>query len=318
MTSITAERAGLAAVGLRLRRREQWGAVFDYTNARAVDEPAVHQFVHISVTNPAAYISHDAHTRAIERIGISRFPNTGISYNRLVLPGGRTYEGQPIGRRGAHTVNDDQASTCVTAGCPSMGRSLDAPSWNLNVNGRAYVFARNVDDPITAADVDAMARCLVADRLAGFVTINATLHGHRCCSAKDCPGGIAWAHMGEINSLMRAYLARGNVTEDDMGTIDDTAANRDVIETAVMQAFNRSDAWRPDSGAQEVAVAEGYGAGNRSLRFVAEATMAQAGQGSAITLSAEQVTALAAAIGGELVDHVADAVADKLAARLQA
>jgi hypothetical protein len=219
--SITAERAALERVGLRLRRREAWGARFDYTTARSVSEPAAHQFVHITITNPDAYSSNDAHARAVESIGISRFPNTGISYNRLCLPGGQGYEAQPIGRRGAHTVNDDQRSTCSTAGCPSRGRSLQAPSWNLNINSRAYALARDVDDPVTSADLDTLARMIAGDRLAGFVTRDATLHGHRCCSSKSCPGDRMWGLMGNLADRVTDYLRRGNVApEDEMELTD--------------------------------------------------------------------------------------------------
>ncbi|HKE49914.1 MAG TPA: N-acetylmuramoyl-L-alanine amidase [Actinomycetes bacterium] len=224
MTSISAERHKLAEVGMRLRHRGEWHSNFDYTNARAVDEPADHQFVHISVTNPGNYSSNDAHARAIEAIGKLRFPATGISYNRLILPDGHPYEGQPIGRRGAHTVNDDERATCNTAGCPSIGRSLRAPNWNLNYNARGYVMARNCGDAVTDADITAMARCLAADRLAGFVRRTATLHGHRCCSAKSCPCNPTWGLMARIESRMNHYLAQGNVSpEEPMPTPDEIA-----------------------------------------------------------------------------------------------
>ena len=209
---------------MRLRHREEWRSNFNYTNPRAVDEPADHQFVHISVTNPGNYSTNDAHARAIEAIGKFRFPATGISYNRLILPGGQPYEGQPIGRRGAHTINEDERSICNTAGCPSIGRSLRAPNWNLNYNARAYVMARNCGDAVTDADITAIARCLAADRLAGFVKRTATLHGHRCCSPKSCPCNPTWGLMDKIEARMNYYLARGTVEEDDdMATPEEIA-----------------------------------------------------------------------------------------------
>jgi hypothetical protein len=212
MTSISQERNKLAAVGMRLRRREEWGARFDYTNSRPVDEPATRVFVHISVTNPRSYSSRDAHARAIESIGISRFPATGISYNRLIFAGTDTvYEGQPIGRRGAHTVNDLRVSTCLRFGsaCPGYKASLTAPSWNLNVNSRAYVIAQNIDDPVTEQMVNALARAIAADAKAGFVTEYAALHphGHRCVSTKSCPGNLMWARMGLLKTKIAARLS---------------------------------------------------------------------------------------------------------------
>lgn len=212
MTTIGQERTRLAQVGMRLRRREEWGARFDYTNAREVSEPATRVFVHISVTNPGSYSSNDAHARAIESIGISRFPATGISYNRLIMPDGALYEGQPIGRRGAHTVNDLRVSNCLRFGsaCPGYQTSLTAPNWNLNVNSRAYVICQNIQHAVTEQMVTSIARAIAADATAGFVTEYAALHphGHRCVSTKSCPGNLMWARMGLLKTKIAAYLAK--------------------------------------------------------------------------------------------------------------
>jgi hypothetical protein len=247
MTTINEEHARLLEVGLRLRRRSEWGAQGDYTNPRTVDEPADHQFIHISVTNPGNYSSNDAHVRAIEAIGRFRFPATGISYNRLILPGGFPYEGQPIGRRGAHTVNDDQRATCNTSGCPSFGRSLTGPDWNLNYNARAYVMARNCGDSVTSHDIDAMARCLAGDRLAGFVKRTATLHGHRCCSDKSCPCDPTWGLMDDIETRMNYYLNKGNVKVD----LEDDVTQAEIDEIVSKVLAGVPDAVWKDSQADD-------------------------------------------------------------------
>ncbi|MGH6690835.1 MAG: hypothetical protein ACREF4_09180 [Gammaproteobacteria bacterium] len=214
MTTIGQERAKLAQVGLRLRQHHEWGALTNYTTARTVVEPAGHQFVHVSVTNRDNFASNDAHVRMVEAIGRARFgTSVGCSYNRGFTLDGTPYEMQPIGRRGAHTVNDFHRSTCTTSGCPSRGRSLlhrsGWPVWNLNYNARAYVVCGNVDDPISDELVDQIARALAADRLAGFVRADSTLHGHRCCSAKSCPGDRVWAAMARIQAQMKHYLQEG-------------------------------------------------------------------------------------------------------------
>lgn len=209
MTTILQERQGLERVGHRLRRREEAGFRRSYTDTRSVVEPAETQHVHITITNPSSYASDDAHARAIEAIGISRFPSTGVSYNRLVMRSGRAYEGQPIGRRGAHTVNDFRRATCSTTGCPGRGGSLRAPSWNNNYTGRAYVICQNVNDSVTDAQVDSLARCMAADRLAGFVKKSARIHGHRCCSSKSCPGNKMWSRMHELNEKINYYVRNG-------------------------------------------------------------------------------------------------------------
>lgn len=210
MTTIAQERNELESVGgPRLRRREQWGARFNYNSVRPVTEPARTIHVHISVTNPGNYASDDAHARALEAIGISRFPATGISYNRGVMPSAAAYEFQPIGRRGAHTVNDFRRSTCTTPGCPGRGGSLEAPSWNLNVTGRAYVLCQNVQHPVNRAIVTAMADVIAADMLAGFIARGARIHGHRCCSSKSCPGDRMWEWMGVLWQLVADRVNAG-------------------------------------------------------------------------------------------------------------
>lgn len=212
--TIAQERTGLAAKGQRLRRREEAGFKFNYTTSRPVNEPATRVFVHITITNPGNYASDDAHARAVEAIGISRFPSTGVSYNRLIMQSGAAYEGQPMGRRGAHTVNDFRRSTCSTSGCPGRGGSLTAPSWNLNVNARAYAICQNVGHAVTAEQLDSLARAISADMLAGLVTRDAEIHGHRCVSAKGCPGDRMWALMTQLRSLVDQYLRRGHVGPD--------------------------------------------------------------------------------------------------------
>jgi hypothetical protein len=233
MTTIAQERLRRANVGLVMRRREQWGSVFDYTNARAVEEPATRLFWHITITNPDSYPSNDRHAQAVERIGISRFPNTGISYNGLELPGAFLYEGQPFGRRGAHTVNDKRISTCATSGCPSRGTSLSAPSFNLNVNGRALALARNTDDPVTDADVEAAARWGAGYKLAGLVASSARWHGHRCVSAKSCPGDRAWTRIDDVADLTATYLRNGLPGTQPQPPEDDLPYTPDQIRAMV-------------------------------------------------------------------------------------
>jgi hypothetical protein len=210
MTTITQERAALTRVGRPLRTREQAGFRFQsYATARPVVEPATLVFVHITITNPRNYASDDAHARAVEAIGISRFPSTGISYNRLVFQSGRAQEGQPIGRRGAHTVNDKNITRCATTGCPSKGTAIPSAATNLNSVVRAYAICQNVNDAVTDAQLDSLARTIAADMLAGFVRRDARIHGHRCVAYKDCPAAKMWARMAELRRLVSHYLSVG-------------------------------------------------------------------------------------------------------------
>lgn len=208
MADIVGERARLRAQGLKIVTREQWGARFDYTNDRPVNRPADSLFLHISVTDPADYPSAAAHMRAIEHIGISRFPSTGISYNAADFPEG-LFEGQPLIRRGAHTVNEFQRSTC-----PVHGGSLRAASWNLNVTARALVLPQLVSTPVTDEQIDNAARWGAACIRAGEVKRGARWHGHRDVTAKSCPGDKAYKRIPELQRLTDLYVVNGLETDD--------------------------------------------------------------------------------------------------------
>lgn len=239
MVSISQERQRLADIGMRLISRETWGSRYDYRNARAVVEPATRVFVHISVTNPGAYNSHAAHVRGIEAIGIARFPNTGISYNRVIVFGVNTaYEAQPMGRRGAHTVNDHRRSTCTrfVNQCPGYKGDLTAPSWNLNYNARAYVYGAFCGASFTDSVLDTMARAIAADKRAGLVTRDAKIHGHRCVSSKSCPCDQVWARMHELDRRIEHYLR--DEPEDDMPSPKDwTNADWDAFQGKIAGAL---------------------------------------------------------------------------------
>lgn len=215
MSFITEERAARAAVigAPRLRTREEAKFRRTYGDSRTVVEPANRIFIHITVSNPKSYASDDAHARAVEAIGIARFPATGISYNRLLMLSGALYEGQPMGRRGAHTVNDFQRSVCSTSGCPSRGESLRATGggapWNLNYNARAYAVCAMPGMDVPSARIDEWARLIASDILAGLIVKGSPIHGHRCVSAKSCPGDEVWTWMDELARAVDYYVSVG-------------------------------------------------------------------------------------------------------------
>lgn len=248
--SIATERNRLAAIGLVMRRREQWGARFNYTSSRPV-EVADQLAGHIAVVRDPGDLlgTEDQVMRNIESIGISRFPATGYSYNAAAFNSGRLYEGQPLERRGAHTVNDRRRSTCSQSGCPSRGDSLAAPSWNNNVNTRAIVAPQMPGDRCTDAQVDAFARWGAGLKLAGFAKASARWHGHRCYAAKDCPSAQVWARLDEVQDLTADYVRAGNVgaapEEDFMGFVD----NQTEFNTAMSAWWNKVMHHR--GGAQE-------------------------------------------------------------------
>jgi hypothetical protein len=201
MVSVARERALLAPLGMRTR--QQWGATGKYLDARTVVEPAQAFFLHVAVVaDPGDLVgTEDRVAQAIERIGWARFPATGISYNALAFNSGRLYEGQPLGRRGAHTYNDKHRRTCSEPGCPNRGRALPrggSDGWNLNYTVRALCLPQMHTVPVTDAQVENAARWAARLITTGLATRDARWHGHRCVAWKDCPGNPAWKRLPEI------------------------------------------------------------------------------------------------------------------------
>lgn len=232
MTDIATERRLLAEQGLEMRLREEYGARQSYTSSRACDRVASAFFLHIAVVDdPGDLIgTEDEVARRIEAIGQSRF-GSGWSYNACAFNTGRLYEGQPLTRRGTHTVNTFERRTC-----PTHGGSLLAPAtssgFNLNVNARALVLPQQVDDPVTDEQLHAAARWAAAQIRAGLARRDARWHGHRCVTAKACPGQTAYDRIDELQTLTDHYVKNGldmALTDQDIDRIRDAVWN-DKIE----------------------------------------------------------------------------------------
>lgn len=199
MTDIARERRLLAAQGLDIATRETWGATQDYRSARSVVEPAVGFVLHISVTIDHGDLTGLEHAdmRTIERVGQQRF-GIGFPYNAAVFDTGRLYEGQPLTRRGAHTVDDKKI------GYPSMGTSR-----SMNYHWRAICLPQMVDDDVTDAQVDQCARWAAAQIRSGMARPDVVWIGHRDVAYKSCPGNTGYGRLGDIRRLTAYYVAKG-------------------------------------------------------------------------------------------------------------
>jgi hypothetical protein len=157
--------------------------------------PDPHLFLHVAVVRDRddRVATERAVCRTIENIGIQRFSNTGISYNAMVFDTGRIYDGQPLTRRGAHTLNEFRIR-----GYP----------YNLNYYGHAVVLPQMPSDPVTDAQVDAVARWGAAVVRAGYSRADRFLP-HRMLAPKDCPGDRAVARLADFNRRLRHYIAEG-------------------------------------------------------------------------------------------------------------
>lgn len=271
--------------GLEINTRGDWRAVFDYSNLRTIYLPGDYLFLHISVTNRTD--DWRADMRTIERIGISRFPNTGISYNAAAFPDGRIADAQPLDRRGAHTLNE-----------------LGVPGYpeNLNYYGHAIVLPQMVGDPVTNAQVDAVAQWGAAVVRAGYSRADRFLP-HRMFAPKDCPGDRAVARLDDINGLLRHYVQEGLpvITDADVAKIaDKTVAT--LLNTRVDKLAT------PDDPTDKI-----------SIRGLLEARI---DRGITELLQRDPVQVDAAAIANRIIDtlgpNMGAQLVDELQRRLQA
>ncbi len=224
---IRLERQLLEDQGLEMRRREEYHARQTYTSDRDCDRIAQAFFLHIAVVDDPGDLvgTEDEVARNIEAIGQSRF-GSGWSYNAAAFNTGRLYEGQPLHRRGTHTVNTFQRHSCET-----HGGSLEAPhtsdGFNNNINARALVLPQQVDDQVTDEQLHAAARWAAAQKRAGLATAGARWHGHRCVTAKACPGDRAFLRIHELQQLTDHYTENGltdMLSKDDIAAIADATA----------------------------------------------------------------------------------------------
>lgn len=222
MTDIQLERRLLAEEGLEIQTREEWGSQLDYRSDRACDFRAKRLFLHIALVNDPSDLDgpEDQVMRTLEDIGQTRF-GAGISYNAAAFNSGALREGQPLTRRGTHTVN-----TFRRTWCPVHGGSLVAPAtssgFNNNITDRALVLPQQLDDPVTDEQLDAAARWGAALRRTGLAEADARWHGHRCVTAKGCPGQIAYDRIPELQELTDHYAREGlsmKISDEDLERI---------------------------------------------------------------------------------------------------
>lgn len=157
--------------------RASWGARHDDGDL-TLSGPANDVFLHHSVTTQLAQAASIAaereQMRKIESVGESRF-GTGISYNVLVFPSGRAYQGVSWNRRGTHTG----------------GRNSTARSICLAGNYDIY-------EP-TDAQI-ATAQRIYHGGMGRLWRAGAPLYPHRAVKATACPGNHAYARLDDIRS----------------------------------------------------------------------------------------------------------------------
>lgn len=168
----------------RIVPRTEWGAKpAQGVNAnRTITTPAPEVFIHHTVSSvPTTVEGEKAEMRKLQQIGINKAIAKGwktrdISYNFVVFPSGRIYEGRGFGKYGIHTEN-----------------------WNDK--GHSISHAGNYETRVpTAAQIDATRWLIGEGKRLKKITATARIRGHRDVKATACPGKNLYAKLPVIRT----------------------------------------------------------------------------------------------------------------------
>lgn len=157
--------------------RGSWGARYpdgDMNLYGLAEEVFVHHTVTALLPASASPGDEREQMRAIESVGQSRF-GTGISYNVIIFPSGRAYQGVSFNRRGTHTG----------------GR---------NSTTRSICFAGNFEVATPTDAALATATDIYHDGKGRWWEGDAPLRGHRNVSQTACPGRNLYARLDLIRT----------------------------------------------------------------------------------------------------------------------
>jgi len=158
--------------------RASWGARFrdgDIGLSGLAAEVIFHHTVTATLPATATVAQERAQMQHLESIGQNRF-GQGISYNLIIFPSGRAYQGVSWGRRGTHTG----------------GR---------NSTARGIAFAGNFDQHQLSAQALATAAAIYRHGRGRWWRTDAPVRGHRDVSATACPGRhITGATLAQIRA----------------------------------------------------------------------------------------------------------------------
>ncbi len=128
-----------------------------------------HTTTHADAETPEAEVEH---MRTLEAIGESRF-GQGISYNVLVFPSGRAYQGVSFNRRGTHTGGH-------------------------NSTVRSICYVGNFESDLPTDQALAKGAALIAEGRNRWWRFNAPVNGHRDYKATACPGRNLYSWVDEL------------------------------------------------------------------------------------------------------------------------
>lgn len=187
-----------------IRSRKSWGARYadgDLTLSGLAVEVFAHHTVTTQLPPTASVAAEEAEMRKVESIGQSRF-GTGISYNVIIFPSGRAYQGASWNRRGTHTGG-------------------------LNSSVRSICFAGNYETNKPTAAQLATAAEIYAEGRGKWWRSDAPLRGHRDVKGTACPGKNIYSQLGAIRA------GRTKSQEDDVTFTQTEKAQLSRVDSAV-------------------------------------------------------------------------------------
>lgn len=193
----------LREAGVEVYTRRQWGSEQQkagaYARRRQTHPMFVKQarygFLHITVTSDTDTVREGADgMRQIETYGYSDPPM--VSYQWCTTNEGKVFQGQSLGVKGTHTVNDK-----------------NVPGYPDDLNGYGYAVAllQNVGDPVTDVQVTVTAMVFAAMKIDGKMERGAPILPHRMFAAKACPGDLAMARLDDIRDAHWDMVRRGSL-----------------------------------------------------------------------------------------------------------
>lgn len=216
-------------MAVAIRSRSSWGAGCqdgDLTLTGLALEVFAHHTVTTQLSPSASVEAEEAEMRKVEAIGQSRF-GTGISYNVIVFPSGRAYQGVSWNRRGTHTG----------------GR---------NSTTRSICFAGNYEENEPTPAQLATAAAIYAEGKGKWWKSTAPLRGHRDVKETACPGENVYTQLPAIRASKTQ--AAPTVQEDDMTLTTAQAKQLDDLHRLLLRKFT--------DGADQIDIVD---AGDRAL-----------------------------------------------------
>lgn len=156
--------------------RSVWGPKYAAENYSVpmAEGVAIHHSVTTTLSKHASILEEVHEMKELEAIGHNRFGYT-ISYNVIVFPSGRAYQGCPFNLRGQHTGG-------------------------MNSKVRSICFAGNYESHEPTQEQLDTVRALIAEGRGKWWVRGAYVKGHRNFAQTACPGQNVYKHLPYLSS----------------------------------------------------------------------------------------------------------------------